>query len=93
MGCVTLVGSPLLIKSVWVRWQKLWWISPLLFVTGILSLVVSWHPALRVQVWDSEIHAMTDSFQPELAIAGWLTAMFAATYCPMVGLRGDRRWA
>jgi hypothetical protein len=87
-----IVGSPLLITAVWKQWRRAGWFALLLSVVGVLSFIASWHPSLRVKVLDRETNTMAESFQPFLAIGGWLVAMFGLLFCPAIGFRGDRRW-
>jgi hypothetical protein len=90
MLCI--LGSPLLLRQVWVGWRHLWWIPILLVFAGIGAVVVSWHPSFRIRVFNPDTKTWIDSFQPELAISGWLAAMFGVAFCPLIGIRGDRRW-
>jgi hypothetical protein len=41
---------------------------------------------------DPDTHQIVESFQPALALGGWLGAMFGVEFCPLIGIRGDRRW-
>jgi len=92
LGVLTALGTPLLLQPVWQRWRRVWWISIVLLALGLASLVVSWHPSLRVEMSDPEIGGMRESFQPTLAVGGWLAVMFSLAFCPKIGLHGDRRW-
>lgn len=86
------LGSPLLLRQAWERWRHLWWISILLTVAGIASFIVSWHPSLREKLLNPDTQTWVDSFHPALGLGGWLAAMFGVAFCPLIGLRGDRRW-
>jgi len=89
---VSVLASPLLFPAVWQRWRRVWWISLVMLVLGLASLVASWHPSLRIEVADPETGGTRESFQPAMAIGGWLAVMFSLAYCPVIGLHGDRRW-
>ena len=89
---VCIFGSPLLFRPVWERWRPLWWIPIVLTVGGIVLLLAAWHPALRVKVLNPDTQTWEDSFQPALALGGWLAAMFGVAFCPLIGFRDDRRW-
>ncbi len=89
---VCILGSPLLFPRVWERWRHVWGIPILLTVAGIGSFIASWHPSLREKVLNPDTHMWVDSFQPALAIGGWLAAMFGVAFCPLIGFRDDRRW-
>src|SRR5207253_499212 len=80
LAVLSIRGAPLLYKPVWQRWQHFWWISVLLFGLGLMSLAASWHPSLRVQMWDAQTSGVVDSFQPALGVGGWLAVMFSIVY-------------
>jgi len=91
--CLCVIGSPLLVPSVWHRWRRVGWWALLLTAGGVACFMASWHPSLRVKVLDPDSKTMVDSFQPVLATGGWLLSMFGLLFCPRIGFRGDRRWA
>lgn len=90
---ILVVGSPLLISSIWRRWERVWWLSLLITVIGVGSFVASWLPYLRVSVVDPETQQPVGSFQPVLAIGGWLCAMFGIAFCPVIAPGRNRRIA
>lgn len=90
---VTLSGCILLWIPVWRRWRQVGsWICLALLISGITAIIMSWHPSLRITVWDEIEHAYVQSFEPRLAIGGWALLMFAIAYLPRLSLRGDGRW-
>jgi hypothetical protein len=93
LAILCILGSPLLLRQVWERWRRLGGIPIALTVAGIASFAVSWHPSLREKVLNPDTQTWVDSFHPALGIGGWLAAMFGVAFCPLIGLRGDRRWS
>jgi hypothetical protein len=85
------VGSPLLIKHIWNRWQRGGWFVLLISVAGLAALVLSWEP-YRVKVVVPETQTVVDTFHPTLSLAGWFCVMAGVAFCPKIGFRGDRRW-
>jgi hypothetical protein len=92
MLVLCVIGSPLLVGRLWKKWRELWWISVAIAGAGFVCLVLSWMPGIRVKVWDPEMSAWIDSFEPTLSIGGWLAMIFGVAFCPVIGFRGDRRW-
>jgi hypothetical protein len=88
---MTVVGSPLLIPRVWGKWRRVWGLALLMSIGGVAAFVLSWHPSLRVTLWDPELQASVESFHPILGIGGWLAAMFGVVFCPLIGVREHRR--
>lgn len=95
MACVilTIVASPLLITRIWRLWQRLWLLPLLLIPTGIVLMIISWLPPLRVQVWHPELQMPIDSFHPGLGIGGWAVMLFGILWFPKFSLTRDGRWA
>ena len=61
-------------------WLARWWISPVLATVAFAMMVASWHPDLRIKVWNPDLEHWQDSFQPHLAIGGWLLTLFAVLH-------------
>lgn len=95
ISCVvlTIIASPLLITRIWRVWQRLWPFPLLLAAAGVVSMIASWHPSLRVQAWDPELQMQFESFQPALAMGGWATMLFGILWLPKIALTRDARWA
>lgn len=84
---LSIVGSPLLLRSTWRQWRRIWWVSVSIAVLGAAAILTSWHPCLRVRILDPETGRLTESFHPALAIGGWLAMMFGVAFCPLLGPR------
>ena len=95
IACIalTILASPLLITRVWKLWQRLWAFPLLVTAAGIVSMFASWHPSLRVRVWDPELQMQLESFQPALAMGGWIAMLFGILWLPKIALTRDARWA
>lgn len=90
---VTLSGCILLWAPVWRRWRIIGlWICLALLILGITAMGVSWHPNLRITVWDEIQQSHVQSFEPRLALGGWAVLMFSIAYLPRLSFHGDGRW-
>ena len=88
-----LIASPLFITRVWNLWRRVWLVPLLLAVAGVISMFVSWYPSVRVQVWDPELQLQVESFEPTLAIGGWVAMLFGLLWLPKISITRDARWA
>jgi hypothetical protein len=78
-----IVGIPFLFKKIWLWWNKLKWISIILFFVCVLLMILSWFP-FKITVIDYETKNTVEIFQPVLALIGWLGAIFSILYCPFI---------
>lgn len=94
IACIVLLalGSPLLITKIWNFWRRVWWLPVLLKLAGIVSMFLSWHPALRIQVWDPDRGMMVDTFNEILAPVGYAAMLFGILWCPKLSFSKDGRW-
>ncbi|QQE10156.1 hypothetical protein JD969_11615 [Planctomycetota bacterium] len=85
------LGSPLLLPKIWSLWKKLW--LPLFFIIPIcwLLMVLSWFP-YRITVYDHIFQMNVETFQPTLAITGYLLLLFAIIYQPKIAISKSKRW-
>jgi len=95
IACASLlvVASPLLIPAAWKVWRRAWPLPLLIAIGGVVAMLLSWHPALRVQVWDPDNQIWFESFQPALAIGGWVGMLFGILWMPKLAISQDGRWA
>jgi hypothetical protein len=81
VGVCFLVGLPIrLIRPLKAWWRRVWWLPLVLGMIAFLMLVASWHPSLRIQVYDLELGGNISTFNPGLALGGWLLSIFAALH-------------
>jgi hypothetical protein len=75
-----LIGLPIrLVTSVRRFWRRLWWLPFVFGAVGFLLMVLSWTP-FRQTVYDSVRGMPVQTFQPALALGGWLLSIFAALH-------------
>ena len=58
------LGSPLLHPRIWSALKHVWWLPAIIATLGVLAMIASWHPSLRVGVWDPELRMQVESFHP-----------------------------
>jgi hypothetical protein len=76
-----LVGLPIrLVPRLRQLWRKVWWLPLFLGSVAFLLMVASWLPPLRQTVHDYATDMEIQTFQPALAISGWLLSVFAALH-------------
>ena len=78
---LAVLGLPIrLMKGMNLWWKAHWWIA---FIIGTLAfgmMWASWMPEFRVKVFDPEMNMEVDSFNPYLAIGGWVLTLFAVLH-------------
>jgi hypothetical protein len=82
---VGLLGLPLYwgpLKSWW--WTRGAWVSLAILAASILALGMSWHPSFRVMARHPELGTQIQSFNPTLAIGGWLGLLFGLAHSPLL---------
>ena len=90
---LTLIGAPLLIDRVWRWWRRVWYVPVVIAALGVATVLASWLPPMRVQVWDPEFEEYIESFHPMLFLLGWSAVLFGALWCPKLATTADGRWA
>ena len=76
-----LLGLPIrLVARLRRFWQHICWLPFFLGTLGFVLMVVSWQPPFRQTVHDYASDMVIQTFQPGLALAGWLLSIFAALY-------------
>ncbi len=74
-----ILGLPIrLIRSLRERWRSVWWLPLFTGAVGFVLMVMSW--MLRVTVHDPATDMDVQTFQPAMALAGWLLSVFAALH-------------
>lgn len=75
------LGLPLRYIAKWRQaWQRLWWLPFLLSGIGFVLLVLSWQLPFRQTVHDYTAGLDIQTFQPAVALSGWLLSVFAALH-------------
>ena len=78
--CLVL-GLPIrLVAKLRRSWQRLWWLPFFLGAVGFVLMVLSWQPPFRQTVFDYDTGMNVQTFQPTLALSGWLLSVFAALH-------------
>lgn len=76
-----LIGLPIrFVVSVRRLWQRLWWLPLFLGSLGFVLMVLSWLPPFRQTTYDQIRQMEVQTFQPILAVSGWLVSIFAALH-------------
>jgi hypothetical protein len=76
-----LLGLPIrLVPPLRRVWRRVWWLPLFLGSVGFLLMVASWLPPLRQTVHDYTRDMEIQTFQPALALSGWLLSIFAALH-------------
>ena len=76
-----LIGLPLrIIPGLRRSWQRFWFLPLFLGSIGFLLMVFSWLPPFREVVYDEDLRTQVKSFQPALALSGYLLSVFAALH-------------
>lgn len=79
IGLAWIIGLPIRVsRTLRSWWIEHWWISFFIGAVAFAMMWVSWLPGLRVQVWNPDLESHQDSFEPLLALGGWLLTIFAA---------------
>jgi len=79
--CLLLLGLPIrFVRPINRAWRKHWWFALFLVGIGIALMACSWLSCFRVMVFDAVLEQECDSFNPTLAIAGWLVTIFAVLH-------------
>jgi hypothetical protein len=74
-----LLGLPIrFIRSMCERWRGVWWLPLFFGAVGFVLMVMSW--MLRVTVHDPATGMDVQTFQPAMALTGWLLSVFAALH-------------
>jgi len=74
-----ILGLPIrLIRSVREMWRRVWWLPLFFGAGGFVLMVMSW--VLRVTVHDPATDVDVETFQPAMALVGWLLSVFAALH-------------
>ncbi len=74
-----ILGLPIrLIRSLRERWRSAWWLPLFFGAVGFVLMVMSW--VLRVTVHDPTTDMDAQTFQPAMALGGWLLSVFAALH-------------
>jgi hypothetical protein len=89
---ISIIASPLFITRVWLVWRRMWVLSLFMFFAGILAMILSWHTALRIQVWNPQLQMQVESFHPVLSLGGWVTMLFGILWLPKIAITRDARW-
>jgi hypothetical protein len=77
----SLIGLPIRrVASVRRFWRSVWWLPLLLGALGFVLMVLSWLPPFRQTVYDELRQMEVQTFQPTLALSGWLLSVFAALH-------------
>lgn len=92
VSLVSILGSPLLIRNVWVYWGKLWYLPTTAFAVSFILYYLSWLPANRDYFIDPEISIERPTFNYLLSIIGWFLMYFGVIWHPKIGFYGDKRW-
>ena len=92
VGLVVLPGIPLLFRRPWSLWSRLWWVSLCLVLAGVGAMLLSWHPQLRVEVFNPDLHQRVESFHPVLLTSGWFLTLFGLAWCPLISIRNFISW-
>ena len=78
--CLVL-GLPIrLIAKLRRPWQRLWWLPFFLGAVGLVLMVLSWQPPFQQIIHDYDTGMDVQTFQPALALSGWLLSVFAALH-------------
>jgi hypothetical protein len=76
-----ILGLPIrFIRSVRELWRRFWWLPLFFGAVGFVLMVVSWLPPFRQTVYDYATDMQTQTFQPAMALTGWLLSVFAALH-------------
>ena len=74
-----IIGLPIrLARSVRELWRRVWWLPLFLGAVGFVLMIMSW--VLRVTVRDPATDMDVQTFQPAMALGGWLLSVFAALH-------------
>ena len=75
------LGLPIrFIRSAREFWRRLWWLPLFLGAVGFVLMVTSWLPPFRQTVHDYATDMQIQTFQPAMALMGWLLSVFAALH-------------
>ena len=75
------LGLPIrLVPKLRRSWQRLWWLPFCFGAIGFVLMMLSWQPPFRQTVLDYDTGTSVQTFQPALAIVGWLLSVFAALH-------------
>ena len=81
IAVMSLVGLPVrLMRPLNNWWRKHWWIVFVIGAVAFLMMYASWMPQFRTTVLDPETDMEVASFDPTLAVGGWLLTIFAVLH-------------
>ena len=81
IAVLIIIGLPIrLVRSINQWWRYYWWIPLTIGTIAFVMMCASWHPSLRIIVFDSELQRDTETFNPVLSIGGWLLTLFAVLH-------------
>jgi len=76
-----ILGLPIrFIRSLREAWRRLWWLPLFFGAVGFALMVISWLPPFRQTVHDYTMDRQVETFQPAMALSGWLLSVFAALH-------------